>query len=112
MRGGNRAGAGRKPGSKSQRTLARLALAERAAAEGVTPLEVMLQAMRAHHAAGDLDAAVAVARDAAPYLHSRLSAVEAKVNGDQSVRAISSEPLSIEEWEMRYGSPAPRLGSG
>jgi hypothetical protein len=71
--GGRRAGAGRKPGVANKRTRAIVAAA---AAEGVMPLEVMLQAMRAAHAAGDLAAAAAFAKDAAPYLHPKLASVE------------------------------------
>lgn len=73
MRGGKRQDAGRKPGSATRRTRA---IADLAAEEGVLPLDVMLDAMRTHHAAGDLDRAAAVAKDAAPYLHPRLSAVD------------------------------------
>jgi hypothetical protein len=40
---------------------------------GPSPLEVMLTAMRAAHARGDLAAAAAFARDAAPYCHPRLT---------------------------------------
>ena len=41
---------------------------------GIMPLDVMLEAMREHHAAKRTDAAVAVAAIAAPYVHARLSA--------------------------------------
>jgi hypothetical protein len=44
--------------------------------QGITPLEVMLKAMRAAHARGDLAAAAAFARDAAPYVHPRLTSAE------------------------------------
>jgi hypothetical protein len=71
--GGKRAGAGRKPGSTTTKTRE---IADRAAAEGITPLEVMLEAMRAHHAAKRLDEAAAIAKDAAPYMHPRLAAIE------------------------------------
>src|SRR5262245_61202695 len=78
--GGKRPGAGRKPGSKNRRPSERRAAARRAVekvmAEGVTPLEVMLAAMRQHYAAGNLDAAAEIARHAAPYVHPRLQAVE------------------------------------
>jgi hypothetical protein len=73
MRGGARQGAGRKPGGKNRKSRE---IADRAAAEGITPLEVMLHTMRAHYEAGDFDAASAVAKDAAPYVHPRLAAVE------------------------------------
>lgn len=72
-RGGARKGAGRKAGSVTKKTRE---IADRAAAEGITPLEVMLQAMREALAKGGASAAFPFARDAAPYLHPRISATE------------------------------------
>jgi hypothetical protein len=74
-RGGKRSGAGRKPGSKNRRTKVRLEEVK-AAATGVTPLEVMLAVMRKHYEAERFDAAAGIAKDAAPYVHPRLSAVQ------------------------------------
>ena len=71
--GGARKGAGRKAGSLSAKTRA---IAEHATAEGITPLEVMLHAMRAKFGEGDLVAAAALAKHAAPYVHPRLAAIE------------------------------------
>ena len=48
-RGGKRDGAGRRAGVPSVKTIARKAIADKAAAEGVTPLEVMLANMRHFH---------------------------------------------------------------
>ena len=92
--GGARKGAGRKCGSATQKTRE---IADRAAAEGITPLEVMLEAMRFHHdvaarelAKGDemdveragkaMTEAREAAKDAAPYVHPRLSNIEANVS--------------------------------
>lgn len=87
-RGGARPGAGRPLGSATKKTRA---IADKAAAEGITPLEVMLKAMRgfvdaAEKAAKGKDSvsevlrlmseASAVAKDAAPYMHPRLQAIE------------------------------------
>lgn len=85
-RGGKRPGAGRKPGSTTKKTRE---IAEKATAEGVTPLEVMLKVMRGFleraeqmaqldPAAGTelLKEAADVAKNAAPYMHPRLAAVE------------------------------------
>jgi methanogenic corrinoid protein MtbC1 len=89
-RGGIRSGAGRKRGAANQKTRA---VADKAAASGITPLEVMLEVMRFHHAVatneiakGDemnqslvadaLDASSSAAKDAAPYVHPRLAAIE------------------------------------
>ena len=83
--GGRRPGSGRKRGGLNEKTRK---IAEKAAAEGITPLEVQLQTMRALWAeasegnALDLDKAeraCAIAKDAAPYIHPRLSSVEASV---------------------------------
>lgn len=73
-------GAGRKAGSATTKTRA---IADRAAEQGLTPLEVMLKAMRFHierfdltENTDDLGAAAVFAKDAAPYIHPRLQAVE------------------------------------
>jgi hypothetical protein len=70
--GGKRPGAGRKRGSLAGKTREIVARATR---EGVTPLEVMLKAMTVHYNARRYDKAAAVAKDAAPYVHPRLSSV-------------------------------------
>jgi hypothetical protein len=78
-RGGKRPGAGRPKGKPSQKTIARLKIAEHATAEGITPLDVMLQTMRALWDQDTAEAKLAaceIAKDAAPYIHPRLSAIE------------------------------------
>lgn len=72
-RGGNRTGAGRPPGAATKKTRA---IADKAAEEGITPLEVMLEAMNESRNAGDLAAAAGFAKDAAPYIHPKLAAIE------------------------------------
>jgi hypothetical protein len=74
--GGRRNGSGRKAGGSNLRTREARAFAEQARDQGVTPLDAMLQCMRKHHAAGDLDRAAEVGRWCAPYLHPRLSSVD------------------------------------
>lgn len=80
-RGGARQGAGRKAGSATQKTRE---IADRAASEGITPLEFMLQIMRDEGPETE-DERVMVARQAmrfeaakaaAPYIHPRLAAIE------------------------------------
>ena len=93
--GGARPGAGRKKGAATQKTRE---IADRAAAEGITPLEVMLGAMRSFWDAGDMEKAAGFAKDAAPYMHPRLSAVE--VAGDQD------KPLRVEEVRRTIVDPA------
>jgi hypothetical protein len=72
-RGGARPGAGRKPGSVTQKTRT---IAEAAMTSGITPLEVMLIDMRTKFAQGDVAGAADRARDCAPYMHPRLQSVE------------------------------------
>jgi hypothetical protein len=88
---------GRQKGTPNKRTIAKQTVAlerqEQAVAAGVTPLEVMIADMRFHHAAAireldrgaeadlakvatSLSAARAAAKDAAPYIHPRLAAIE------------------------------------
>lgn len=71
-RGGAREGAGRKKGSATRRTRE---VADKATQAGTTPLDVILTAMQEHVAAGRWDDAAERAKDAAPYVHPRLSAV-------------------------------------
>lgn len=86
-RGGARSGAGRPAGSSNKRTKAIKAITDRAMAEGITPLEVMLMAMRKHleGTTPDYDAAASVAKDAAPYMHPRLSSIDANHSGEVGV---------------------------
>lgn len=78
--GGRRPGAGRKKGSATAKTRE---IADRAAEEGITPLEYMLQIMR--RPSDHEDEKIQLAREAmrfeaakaaAPYIHPRLAAVE------------------------------------
>jgi hypothetical protein len=82
-KGGARKGAGRKKGAASLKSRE---IADKAAAEGITPLEVMLKAMRHLDALADeqqdrneksklLIAAADIAKDAAPFIHPRLAQV-------------------------------------
>lgn len=93
--GGRRPGAGRPKGSASAKTRE---IADKAAASGVTPLEVMLKAMESIYTkACELDGteegakamqlAASVAKDAAPYIHPRLASVEHK--------GVDDTPLTI-----------------
>lgn len=71
MLGGRREGAGRKPGSKTKKTVD---IALKAAEEGITPLEYMLSILRDPNALPERrDWA---AEKSAPYMHPRLQAHE------------------------------------
>lgn len=110
-RGGARKGAGRKPGSATKKTRE---IADRAADEGITPLEVMLDNMRfAHGGASEMMNALLraaegadipegfdaleklavfrrmaqdAAKDAAPYMHPRLATVEHRGDEDNPIQ--------------------------
>lgn len=74
-RGGKRVGAGRKPGSK---TKVNSDIALKAAQDGITPIEVMLNTMRYFYQKKEYAEAADIAAKAAPYCHPRLSAIELK----------------------------------
>ena len=85
MRGGKRPGAGRKKNVPNRASANR---EREAAASGATPLDTMLKAMRVLSALADecandkkqyehfIRAAAGIAKDAAPFIHPRLSTVE------------------------------------
>jgi hypothetical protein len=101
-RGGARPGAGRPKGSLTKRTRA---IAEKAIAQGITPLEVMLRAMEEHVKAEPWDDAAAVAKDAAPYVHPKLAAVQhTGPDGGSIVFMISDRTLSDDEWAAKHVS--------
>lgn len=75
-RGGTRPGAGRRAGTKAPTTKRRLEFSEEATKNGVTPLEVMLSAMRQAYKSNNMKDAAGYAKDAAPYVHPRLNAIE------------------------------------
>lgn len=72
-RGGKRNGAGRPKGAATKRSRE---IADKATQEGLTPLEVMLTAMREHAKAKRWDDAASIAKDAAPYMHPRLASMQ------------------------------------
>ena len=91
---------GRPPGAKSQATIerqelhAKLKAVKTAALVGdVTPLEVLLGAMRKAWHANNHPLACAIAKDAAPYVHPRLAATEVtgKDGGALKIEHISDE---------------------
>jgi hypothetical protein len=112
--GGPGRGGGRKKGSLSKRTVALRAIADKALASGITPLEVMLDNMRFYYSeADDLLAKIVTnekptiqllealntlrsfraeaekcAVDAAPYMHPKLSTIVASAKIDSTFTAI------------------------
>jgi len=91
-RGGPRQGAGRKAGAATKKTRE---IADKAADEGITPLEYMLNVMRAPDIKTDnaelLMEQTAMrfeaAKAAAPYMHPRLAAVEMNANVSMNIAA-------------------------
>jgi hypothetical protein len=91
-RGGRRPGAGRKVGSATKKTRE---IADKAAAAGITPLEVMLEAMNFYRSGGDLEKAAGFAKDAAPYIHAKLSSVE--MNAKVQTKSLDEELAELNE---------------
>lgn len=69
--GGKRLNAGRKPGAAAKKTRE---IADKAAGEGLTPLEYMLSVMRDEEF--PMEVRMDAAKGAAPYIHPRLAATE------------------------------------
>lgn len=85
--GGRRPGAGRKPGTPGVKgpkpiTKVRMELAERVLGGDITPLEVLIEAMREAHLVGNTREAAHYANMAAPYVHPKLSTINATHDGD------------------------------
>ena len=108
-RGGWRGG-GRPAGSKTKR---KMAIAAQAAAEGITPVEVMLRGMRsyAERENPDWDKALVFATAAAPYIHPRLNAIQHSGKVDSDVK-ISDGESAREFVESRIAGIAARAGPG
>lgn len=90
--------AGRPKGAASQKTRE---IADKAALEGITPLEVMLQTMRDAWDGGSKELACQIAKDAAPYMHPRLTAVDAEVNANvngnyQPIPVAERDPIPMD----------------
>jgi len=100
MRGGRREGAGRKPGSKTKKTQL---LAEAAREAGISPLEYMLTVLRDPKA--ETERRDEMAKAAAPYIHPRLSNVEAKIDISGHEAALAE----IEEHAAVLSLPSPPL---
>lgn len=112
-RGGKRQGAGRKKGQVSQQTKRRVEIAEQALATGITPLDFMLAILRDENR-DDRERFMA-AKEAAPYLHPRLSAVEHSGNIARSAEELPDaelERIAASGRESAVGETARTNGSG
>lgn len=109
---------GRPPGTANVKTRE---IADKAIAEGISPLEVMLEAMRKAHELAkvtndpdDWSLAAGFAKDAAPYIHPRLQAI-AHTGGDggpvaltigaAEKRAMAVEALDVVRRELAGKRP-------
>ena len=113
-RGGARPGAGRPPGSTNQRSAE---IARQAAEAGITPIEVMLSAMRELWEEGtstSIREAARIAKDAAPYVHPRLASIDQTVREAARFVIHAPQPCSVEEWEanVRAGKYGPNTADG
>src|SRR4029453_4893668 len=94
MRGGRRAGSGRKKGQTIKRTQA---IVEGALAEGISPLQYMLQVLRSSDA--DMHRRDEMARASAAFVHPKLNAV-----ASLDASANSYGPLEIKIFSVPRGS--------
>jgi hypothetical protein len=89
-------GAGRRPGSKNKRTVE---LEKAVAATGKTPLQVLLDSMNHYLEVGNLDKAVLCAKDAAPYVHPKITSIS--VGGQLGAPPIETREVSNVELARR-----------
>jgi hypothetical protein len=94
-RGGKREGAGRKVGSKLQKSAA---IAHRLAEDGQTPLDFIVGLMRDE--SQPIDLRLDCAKAAAPYIHPRLAMVHNKIEGESELTKEQSRNVLLEAWEF------------
>lgn len=107
-RGGNRPGAGRKPGVPNKASVTRQ---KRVAEGGQTPLDYMLEVMRDGKA--DASRRDEMARAAAPYVHPRLATTthQGKNGGPiQTVDLTNMSPDDLDRLEALFGPLAGAAG--
>jgi hypothetical protein len=85
--GGRRPGAGRKKGQVSKQTEVRKAIAMRALSAGLSPLDYMLSILRDE--TQEQSARFNAAKEAAPYVHPRLAAVEHKTDPNEPIVLVN-----------------------
>lgn len=111
MAAGKKTG-GRQKGTVNKRTAAKLALVEQATSEGISPLEVMLGAMREAWGNGDKAGAANFAKDAAPYIHPKLSNVQHSGDADNPLETVTRIELSAPEGINGSNRTAPETHPG
>jgi hypothetical protein len=100
--GGRRAGAGRKPGGKSRRTIARVPLlparAHRQAVEEM-PLDILIAAAR--DKTHPIELRLAAAKAAAPYYHARVSGGPPKASFEMTQSELETAIAREKEHALR-----------
>jgi hypothetical protein len=115
--------------TKPRNTVARK-VAAAAAEQGITPLDLMLAAMREDWDAAQAmlrdarpqdpteadrwtarvmalrSAAIATADKAAPYLHPRLASTDTTIKSDNVHRVIADKPMDEDAWIAEHAAPA------
>ena len=86
--GGPRPNSGRKPGTLNEKNRI---IATKAIQSGITPLEVMIEAMRKVYDEQGAVEATPFAEKAAPFVHARISSMELK--GDLAIKTVSDDDL-------------------
>ncbi len=105
--GGARKGAGRPRGAATKRTRK---IADRESRKGITPLEVMLKAMRAHAEKKDWDAAASIAKDAAPYMHAKLASVQHSGPKGGPIQTVNLTNVSADDLDRLEALFGPLAG--
>ena len=100
-KGGARKGAGRKKGGITKATMYRQEMYARAAADGISPLDVMITTMRKAWAANNITEAMQAAVHAAPYMHPKLQATAVTLDDNREIGQYSEAEL---EAILRAGS--------
>lgn len=92
-KGGARKGAGRKKGGITKATMYRQEMYARAAADGISPLDVMITTMRKAWAANNIPEAMQAAVHAAPYMHPRLQATAVTLDDNRDPEQYTEAEL-------------------
>lgn len=115
IKGGRRPGAGRKPGVKNKSTVERETFEAKVVASakisGISPLEVMLGAMRDAWESGDKKEAASIAKDAAPFVHPKLASVTLEGN-DEKPLVHEHRNVDADAFSSRIAGLAARGGEG
>jgi hypothetical protein len=105
--GGRRAGAGRKPGGKSRRTVSLLpALAHRQTVDEL-PLDILIAAMRDPN--NPIELRLAAAAKAAPYFHARISSGPPKASFEMTEHELEAAIAREKEYLQRAETAQRRL---